>query len=78
MDQAKKKSLIKSFFRGLPTTDESIEEDYIDWFFLSNFGKGQGYWKSLPTDKLQSIMAFQNLKEEETWKTWIEIYKKMR
>lgn len=57
--------------------DKEMEEDYIDWFFLSHFGKGPGFWRGLPEDKIVSYMALENLKEKRYWDNWVDIYKKV-
>lgn len=54
-----------------------LEEDYLDWFFLSKFGKGVGYWKNLPEEKIESIMVLEHEKEQAYWDTWVKIYSKI-
>ena len=68
--------MIKQYTQGL-VQNADLEEDYLDWFFLSHFGKGQGYWKSIPSDKLSSIMEFEGLKEQRFWDNWVKIFKQM-
>lgn len=57
--------------------DADLQEDYLDWFFLSKFGKGQGYWKNLTEEKLENIVDFQNEYDKNYWDTWIKIYQKI-
>ena len=69
--------MIKGFVKGQYQNNEELQEDYLDWFFLSYFGKGAGYWRSLPIDKLESIIAFENEKQQSYWNNWIKIYSKV-
>jgi len=57
--------------------DAELQADYLDWFFLSYFGKGQGYWRNLTDDKIQSIITLQNEKEQTYWKNWAKMFKQM-
>ena len=57
--------------------NQELQDDYLDWFFLSKFGKGAGYWRNLPMDKIESIIAFQNEQEKSYWDNWIKIYSKI-
>jgi len=68
--------LIKQFTQGL-SNDQDLEEDYLDWFFLSHFGKGQGYWKEIPDDKLHAIMEFEHLRQQSYWDNWVQIIKQL-
>ena len=68
--------MIKQYTQGL-TNDPEIEEDYMDWFFLSHFGKGQGYWKSLPSEKINTIMILEGMKKQEYWDNWVKIIKQV-
>jgi len=68
--------LIKQYTQGL-SSDPELEEDYLDWFFLSHFGKGQGYWKGIPDDKLSTIMILEGMKEQEYWDNWVKIIKQI-
>jgi hypothetical protein len=49
----------------------------MDWFFLHYFGKGPNFWKSLPDDKITSIMTLEADKQAEYWKNWSEMFKSM-
>lgn len=57
--------------------DAELQEDYLDWFFLSKFSKGQGYWRNLTEDKINNLIAFQNEEDKKYWDTWIKIYKQI-
>lgn len=54
-----------------------LQEDYLDWFFLSHFGKSPGYWRNLPDDKITAIMTLEQEKKKEYWDNWIKIYTKV-
>lgn len=69
--------MIKDYLNGQHETDIELQESYLDWFFLSKFGKGPGFWKQLPEDKIESLMAFENENEKRHWETWIKIYSKI-
>jgi len=63
--------------KGHHQQDIELEEDYLDWFFLSKFGKGVGYWRNLSEDKLSSIITLEQESQKAWWDTWIKIFSKM-
>ena len=54
-----------------------LQEDYLDWFFLSYFGKCQKYWRNLSPEKIESFMSLEEEKEKRYWEMWIKIYSKI-
>jgi len=77
MGKSKKKSLIVQFTKGLRPNDAELEEDYLDWYFLSHFGKGPGFWRELPESKLYSYITLESIREKNDWDTWIKILSKL-
>ena len=69
--------MIKGFLKGQYQNNQELQDDFLDWFFLSKFGKGTGYWRKLPMDKIESIIAFQNEHEKSYWDNWVKIYSKI-
>jgi hypothetical protein len=53
----------------------NLQETYLDWFFLRNFGKGQEYWTKLTDEKIECIMALENEKQKEYWENWKKLIK---
>lgn len=68
---------IREFSKGHHQDDMELEEDYMDWFFLHHFGKGPNFWKSLPDDKIMSIMTLEQDKQQEYWSNWQTMFKSM-
>lgn len=69
--------MIKEFVKGHHQEDLELQEDYLDWFFLSHFGKGIGYWRDLPSDKIEAILTLEEWKENKYWENWMKIYSKI-
>ena len=67
-DSKKKTRLIKEFSTGLHLDDMGLEEEYLDWFFLRNFGRDPGWWKKLTDDQINSLVTLEKEKEKEYWK----------
>jgi len=63
--------------KGQHQNDITLQEDYLDWFFLSYYQKDSSYWKSLTEEKLEAILTLENEKEQRHWDTWIKIYSKI-
>jgi len=57
--------------------DSDLEEDYLDWFFLKNFGKGPEFWRNLPEDKLHAIVTLEGMKQQDYWDNWTKIFKQL-
>jgi len=69
--------LIGEFMKGMHQENPELQEDYLDWFFLSYFGKGTGYWRNLTDEKITAYMALEQDKEKRYWDTWVKIYSKI-
>jgi len=52
------------------SNDFELEEDYLDWFFLHNFGKESNYWRNLTEEKMIALITMEQEKEKEYWKIW--------
>jgi hypothetical protein len=59
--------------------DFELEEYYLDWFFLSKFGKSKGYWKDLTDDDIMTTITLQteheHKKEKNYWDNWQKLSK---
>ena len=69
--------MIKEYSKGLHSDDPELAEHYLDWFFLQNFGKGQGFWKSLDEEKLIAIITLAQEKEKKYWENWKSMFKQI-
>ena len=69
--------MIKEFSNGLHQDNLELQEDYLDWFFLSYYSKGPAFWRNLPDDKITAYMTLESEKEKRYWDTWIKIYSKI-
>ena len=67
--------MIKEYYKGHHQDNLALEEDYLDWFFLSYFGKGSNYWRTLSEEKLEAILILENEKENKKWNMWVKIFK---
>lgn len=54
-----------------------LQEDYLDWFFMSFFGKDVGYWRDLTDDKIEALMVLENERQQSYWDNWVKIYSKI-
>ena len=68
---------IKEFKKGFHQNNPELQEDYLDWFFLSHFGKGPGFWRNLTDDKIQSFITLETEKQKDYWETWQKMFKSM-
>lgn len=67
--------MIKEFSKGHHQDDLDLQENYLDWFFLTNFGKSSDYWRSLTDDEITSLITLQNEKEKGYWDNWSKMLK---
>ena len=66
---------MREFLKGHHRDDTELEEHYLDWFFLKQFGKGPGFWKSLDEEKLIALVTLSQEKEKEYWENWKQLMK---
>lgn len=69
--------MIEEYLKGHHSNNLELEEDYLDWFFMSYYGKDLGWWKGLSEDKIEAFVTLENDKEKRYWETWVGIFKKM-
>ena len=44
-----------------------LEEYYLDWFFMSKFGKDGSYWRALTEEGIMTAITLENLEDKRYW-----------
>lgn len=69
--------MIHEFLKGHHGEDLSLQEEYLDWFFLHYFGQGPGFHRKFSDQQINSLMIFESEKETQTWETWAKLLSKI-
>ncbi len=47
--------------------DVELEDDFLDWFFMSKFGKDPGYWRGLSDEMIIALTTLEKEEENTQW-----------